>query len=209
MYYNYIFLLYVTAIWNYDSYTIKSVAPSSFNCMINVAGKLWCTCNNTIRVLNPCSLDCEVTSILALIWPTNFNYSKKLVFFSLKHTYSVDGEKSLHLAAGGNCTWAVWIACLNNLDLKLYHATKHIILAELNIKQCISQKLTGNLFSILTKFHIYSKINVCLGARFRRRWNNSNPQDVVFENNLPLRVQGYVVGWHECRRHRQCQNSIH
>lgn len=53
------------AIWNYDSFTIKTVASTSFSCMINVAGKLWCTTNNAIKVLNPNSLDCEVSELLS------------------------------------------------------------------------------------------------------------------------------------------------
>ena len=56
----------------------------------------------------------------------------------------MDGERNLYLAAGGNCTWAVWIACVNTLDLKLYHATKFITLAECNIKQSVCQKLNSN-----------------------------------------------------------------
>lgn len=56
------FYLHKIAIWNYDSFIIKNVAPCSFNCMINVAGKLWCAFNNSIKVLNPNSLECEVRS---------------------------------------------------------------------------------------------------------------------------------------------------
>ena len=47
--------------------------------------------------------------------------------------------------------WAVWVACVNTLDIKLYHGTKYFLLAEINLKQYISQRLNG--FDDLIKFH--------------------------------------------------------
>lgn len=65
------------------------------------------------------------------------------------------------MAAGGNCTWAVWVACLNNLDLKLYHVTKLTVLADINIKQSVIQKLSG-IDEIIRKHKIYTlKITCC------------------------------------------------
>ena len=55
----------------------------------------------------------------------------------------VEKEKNIYLASGGTSTWAVWVASVHNLDLKLYHATKYIVLSEVNIKQCVVQKLNG------------------------------------------------------------------
>ena len=57
------------------------------------------------------------------------------------------------IATGGNSSYAVWIASTNNLDLKLYHATKYILLAEVNIKQCVHQKLTG-LYCLANKLYL-------------------------------------------------------
>ena len=49
------------------------------------------------------------------------------------------------LATGGNTTWGVWIASHQNLDIRLYHATKYTILTEINVRQCLIQKFTCKL----------------------------------------------------------------
>ena len=49
------------AFWNYDSYITKSLGQISFNAMVAVAGKLWCTDSNKVIVLNPSSLTPEVS----------------------------------------------------------------------------------------------------------------------------------------------------
>ncbi len=74
-------------------------------------------------------------------------------FTILKHHITIDGEKNVLIATGGNSSYAVWVASSNNLDLKLYHATKYILLAEVNIKQCVHQKLTGFYF-LAHKFNL-------------------------------------------------------
>jgi hypothetical protein len=89
--------------------------------MIIIAGKLWCCQDNMVIVLNPTTL-------------------------TIEHQFQIEDEKHLCLAAGGTSIWSVWVACTNTLDLKLYHATKYTVLAEVNIKQHVSQKLTGMLF---------------------------------------------------------------
>ena len=55
---------YFQAVWNYDSYVIKTVAQNAFNSMLAVAGKLWCAYANTITILNPSNLNVEVNFIL-------------------------------------------------------------------------------------------------------------------------------------------------
>ncbi|RNA40338.1 rho guanine nucleotide exchange factor 17-like [Brachionus plicatilis] len=106
------------SIWNFDNHIIKALSDTPFSQMITVAGKLWCASSNIIKILNPETLDCE-------------------------NQITIENEKSIYLAAGGNCTWAVWVACLTTLDLKLYHVTKFTVLADINIKQCVVQKLAG------------------------------------------------------------------
>ncbi len=50
---------------------------------------------------------------------------------------------------------------MNTLDIKLYHATKFIVLAEINVKHCISQKLAG--LDELIKLHKLSCLKItCL-----------------------------------------------
>ena len=50
---------------------------------------------------------------------------------------------------------------MNTLDIKLYHATKFIVLAEINVKQCVSQKLVG--LDELIKLHKLSCLKItCL-----------------------------------------------
>lgn len=86
--------------------------------MISVAGKLWCAGENEIIVLSP-------------------------NLISIEHHFIIDGEKSVLIATSGPNSYAVWVACQTNLDLKLYHATKYVLLAEINIRQCVASKLNG------------------------------------------------------------------
>lgn len=50
------------------------------------------------------------------------------------------------MATGASSNWAVWVASQRNLDLRLYHATKYTLLAEINIRQCVAQKLASKLY---------------------------------------------------------------
>jgi len=61
------FSIFIIAVWNYDSYIIKTVAQNAFNSMIAVAGKLWCAYANTITILNPSNLNVEV-NISYCLW---------------------------------------------------------------------------------------------------------------------------------------------
>ena len=60
--------------------------------------------------------------------------------------FTVEGEQRLHLASATGVTTSsvVWVAGYQSLDLKLYHATKYIVLAEINIRQCLMQKIICN-----------------------------------------------------------------
>jgi hypothetical protein len=81
--------------------------------------------------------------------------------FSFQHYITIEREKSICLASGGNSSWTVWVACISNLDVRLYHATKFTVLAEINIKQCVSQKLAG--LDELIKLHKLSCLKItCL-----------------------------------------------
>lgn len=109
--------------------------------MVAVAGKLWCTDSNKVIVLNPSTLISEVrdaqlemncSAEISILWNC----------FS-KHHFGVDGEKKLFLATGGTNSWAVWVASQQSMDIRLYHATKFNVLAEINIKQYVVQKLNG------------------------------------------------------------------
>lgn len=107
--------------------------------MTAIIGKVWCVNENEITILNPNLLIIEVIyfiiSFISLL-------IEKIIFF-IKHQFTIDCEKNILIATGGNSSYAVWIAYQNSLDLKLYHATKYSILAEVNLRQCISQKLAG------------------------------------------------------------------
>jgi hypothetical protein len=79
----------------------------------------------------------------------------------MKHHITIEGEKNICLASGGSSSWTVWVGCLNTLDVKLYHATKLIVLAEINVKNCVSQKLFG--LDELIKLHKLSCLKItCL-----------------------------------------------
>ena len=60
----------------------------------------------------------------------------------------MEGEKKLILATGGNTAWGVWIASQQNLDIRLYHATKYTILTEINVRQCLMQKFMSKFSNI-------------------------------------------------------------
>ena len=92
--------------------------------MLIVAGKIWCLHGQCISVLNPITLTFE-------------------------HHIQTEGDENVILASGGTSPWAIWVAGEQSLDVRLYHATKYTLLAEINIKQCAIQKLQCNIEIIL------------------------------------------------------------
>ena len=86
--------------------------------MLVVAGKLWCCQERTVTVLNPVSLVIE------------YEFEAETE------------ERQVHLAASSD-SCSVWVAGMHTLELRLYHATKFNVLAEVNIRQFVCQKLSG------------------------------------------------------------------
>ena len=70
------------SIWNYDNYTVTSIAQNPFNCMLTVAGKLWCSSSNKIIVLSPTlvSIDVRIPRTLNMY---RIIISSKSLFFSI------------------------------------------------------------------------------------------------------------------------------
>ncbi len=69
------------------------------------------------------------------------------------------------MATGGNTTWGVWVASHQNLDIRLYHATKYMVLTEINVRQFLIQKfMCKKQNKIQIKFHfrfnIFSFVDV-------------------------------------------------
>ena len=104
-------LLYLTAIWNYDSYTIKSISSnknqhpaspiSSFNCMLPVAGKLWCSSSpNTIALLDPNTLNLEVSFSLFLLLSWDYSSMLQCLFVFMLVASNHDRRRTLGSAAG-------------------------------------------------------------------------------------------------------------
>ena len=72
--------------------------------------------------------------------------------FNFKHNFQIEGDENIILASGGINSWVVWVAGEQSLDIRLYHATKYTILAEINVKQCAIQKFQCKIEAIWVDF---------------------------------------------------------
>jgi len=119
--------------WNYDEFMIRKLTQRPITSMLTVAGKIWCVNSHAISVLNPVTL-------------------------TLEHNFQIEGDENIILASGGINSWVVWVAGEQSLDIRLYHATKYTILAEINVKQCAIQKF--QYVDELIKFHKLSCLKI-------------------------------------------------
>ncbi|KAK3099343.1 hypothetical protein FSP39_002973 [Pinctada imbricata] len=105
-------------VWDSENPYTRSIgtAQSPITRMLAVAGKLWCGCQNVIKVINPLTLSTE----------TSFTISSN----------SNRGVQSLVCSGQG-----VWLASQQSSKILLYHATSYEFLMEVSIAQAVSQKL--------------------------------------------------------------------
>ncbi|XP_061184176.1 rho guanine nucleotide exchange factor 17-like [Saccostrea echinata] len=105
-------------IWDAENPYTRSIgtAQSPINKMLAVAGKLWCGCQNVMKVINPLTLSTE----------TSFQATS-------------DSERCIQcLVCSGQ---GVWMATQQSSKLLLYHATSYEFLLEVSIAQAVAQKL--------------------------------------------------------------------
>ncbi|KAK0084503.1 hypothetical protein PV325_006925 [Microctonus aethiopoides] len=107
--------------WNTVDPTIISVGTvaSPVTKMVPVSGNLWCSCQNTIKIINTMTLEIE-------------------------HTLNISGDSahpvSCMTASGGI---AIWISLHNSAVLRLFHANTYECLTEINIAPAITKMLAS------------------------------------------------------------------
>ncbi|KAK0162159.1 hypothetical protein PV327_008520 [Microctonus hyperodae] len=107
--------------WNTADPSIISVGTvaSPVTKMVPVSGNLWCSCQNTVKVINTITLEIE-------------------------HTLNISGD-SAHpvscMAASGGI--AIWISLHNSAVLRLFHANTYECLTEINIAPAITKMLAS------------------------------------------------------------------
>lgn len=87
--------------------------------MVPISGKLWCSCHNTVKVLNTVSLEIE-------------------------HTMNVSGDNARPvscMAASGNL--GVWISLHNSAVLRLFHVNTYECLTDINIAPAVTKMLAS------------------------------------------------------------------
>ncbi|XP_029040417.2 rho guanine nucleotide exchange factor osg-1 isoform X7 [Osmia bicornis bicornis] len=106
--------------WNTPDPTTVSIgtAASPVTKMLPVSGKLWCSCHNSVKILNTHSLDIE-------------------------HTFAVSNDTSLSvscMASSGGL--GVWISLHNSAVLRLFHSGSYECLTDINIAPAVTKMLT-------------------------------------------------------------------
>ncbi|CAH8520536.1 unnamed protein product [Heterobilharzia americana] len=86
--------------------------------MLAVAGKIWCAAHRSVFILNPTTLNSELS------FPLNGNYAD---------------PRGIQLMAYGKQT--VWLATENSSRISLYHATTAEFLMEIDLKPVVLQRL--------------------------------------------------------------------
>ncbi|XP_076467848.1 rho guanine nucleotide exchange factor 17-like [Babylonia areolata] len=84
--------------------------------MLPVAGKLWCGCQNSVHVINPLTLNTELS-------------------------FQVMSDASRAVQCMVCAGQGVWVACQHSAKISLFHATTFEFLLEVSIAQAVSQKL--------------------------------------------------------------------
>ncbi|XP_034173327.2 rho guanine nucleotide exchange factor 17 isoform X1 [Osmia lignaria lignaria] len=107
--------------WNTPDPTTVSIgtAASPVTKMLPVSGKLWCSCHNSVKILNTHSLDIE-------------------------HTFAVSNDTSLSvscMASSGGL--GVWISLHNSAVLRLFHSGSYECLTDINIAPAVTKMLTS------------------------------------------------------------------
>lgn len=120
--------------WNTGDPTIISVGTvaSPVTKMVPVSDNLWCSCQNTIKIINTMTLEIE-------------------------HTLNISGDSahpvSCMTASGGI---AIWISLHNSAVLRLFHANTYECLTEINIAPAITKMLASKYQISKEKIYIYN-----------------------------------------------------
>nr|CAH8850672.1 unnamed protein product [Trichobilharzia regenti] len=110
-------------LWDVDNPVQVKLQPGSnepviVKRMLAVAGKIWCAAHRSIFILNPTTLNSELT------FPLNGNYAD---------------PRGIQLMAYGKQT--VWLATENSSRISLYHATSGEFLMEIDLKPVVLERL--------------------------------------------------------------------
>ncbi|XP_067128079.1 rho guanine nucleotide exchange factor 17-like [Centruroides vittatus] len=106
--------------WSINEPQIVQISNSSapITKMLAVAGKLWCGCQNNIKVFNTTSL-------------------------TIEHTFQVSGDTSRAVLCMVTSGLGVWTAIQHSAVIRLFHATTYECLLDVNVGPAVTKMLSG------------------------------------------------------------------
>ncbi|XP_046669162.1 rho guanine nucleotide exchange factor 17-like isoform X2 [Homalodisca vitripennis] len=107
-------------VWNTSqpyTVTVGSVA-NPVTRMVPISGKLWCSCHNTIKVLNISNL-------------------------SVEHQFSGSGETQRSISCLAVSGLGVWLSLQHSAVIRLFHAASYDCLGEVNIAPAVTKMLAS------------------------------------------------------------------
>lgn len=99
--------------------------------MVAVKDKIWCGCNNTVKILN----------IYTLV---------------IQYTFTASNEPDravLYMASSGN--FDVWLSLHNSGTIKLYHAMSYECLLDINIVPAANKMLISKFILLNSVFSVF------------------------------------------------------
>ncbi|XP_054270541.1 rho guanine nucleotide exchange factor 17 isoform X2 [Macrosteles quadrilineatus] len=100
-----------------ETVTVGTVS-SPVSRMVPISNKLWCSCNNEIKILNISSL-------------------------SIEHQFSASGETHRSISCMAVSGLAVWLSLQHSAVLRVFHATSFDCLGEVNIAPAVTKMLAS------------------------------------------------------------------
>lgn len=86
--------------------------------MLPVAGRLWCGCNNTVKILNTSSLQVE-------------------------RSFQVNSDSSRAVTGMAVSGLGVWISLQNSAVIRLFHSSTYENLCDVNVAPAVTKMLAG------------------------------------------------------------------
>ena len=131
--------------WNTaDPYT---VAVGSAACpvtrMVPIAGRLWCSCQHTIKVLNTNTLQVEVRGLAFAGLPSPRTTLSLMVVLVLHQQTVVAADSNRSVTSFVVSGLAVWLSVQNSAVLKLYPAATFEHLGEVNVAPAVTKMLAS------------------------------------------------------------------
>ncbi|XP_054754693.2 rho guanine nucleotide exchange factor 17-like [Lytechinus pictus] len=107
--------------WDTDNPITVSLGSSTtpISKMVSVCGKLWCGCQNNILIVDPVTL-------------------------SIEHKFPVCNDTQRAVYCMVSCGWGVWVSLQSSAVVRLFHATTHQIMCQVDVTQTVHKMLASS-----------------------------------------------------------------